>query len=154
MPGSTHPPQLLHHDSLAADLVQIELIPCGRLGRFRVRCLDRTEDFPLLRSRTTRQRRLRLASFAGVSLEEARRRGRPLKLGHAGRTSRNCPGGDHANVNRPSTIVWQPLSARSPRGQPTPVEQLTYAQIAERAEFVRPSRTILSWTSRQFNGRQ
>jgi hypothetical protein len=37
----------VHHDPLAADLVQIELNCCGRLGRLRVWCLYRTEDFAL-----------------------------------------------------------------------------------------------------------
>jgi hypothetical protein len=49
----------------------------------------------------------------------------------AGGTSRLRPGGDHADVNRRSTISWQPLSARH-HADTMPVEQLTYAQIAER----------------------
>ena len=76
------------------------------------------ESRPLLRMSTTRQRRLiRLASFAGPSLEVRRRDGMAPKIGMRVGRVRIRPGGDHADVNESSTISWQPLSARSPRGQ-------------------------------------
>ncbi len=71
-PGSR---QLLHHDPVALNLVQFELDRGDRFSLFPVGCLD-PRISPLARNRTTRQPRLmRLASFAGVSFLEVRRRG-------------------------------------------------------------------------------
>jgi hypothetical protein len=54
------------------------------LGRRYVERFDRTEDFPLLRSRTTRRRRfLRPASFAGLSFLLERRDGSGKYLSQA-----------------------------------------------------------------------
>ena len=66
--------KLLHHDPVALDFVQIKLDRCGCLGRRHIGGFDRTEDFALVRSRTTRQRRfIRPASVAGLSFLLERR---------------------------------------------------------------------------------
>ena len=39
--------QLLHHDAVALDLVQIELDRCGGFCRFHIRSLDRPQNFAL-----------------------------------------------------------------------------------------------------------
>ena len=80
-PPHSLPPsdKFLHHDPVALDIIQIKLDRCGCLGRRHIGRLDLTEDSPLLRSRTTRQRRFTLpASFAGLSSLLERRDGMPL----------------------------------------------------------------------------
>ena len=47
MPLRSSSAQLLHHDPVALDFVQIKLDRCGRLGRRHIGGFDRAEDFAL-----------------------------------------------------------------------------------------------------------
>jgi hypothetical protein len=48
--------QLLHHDPIALDFVQIKLGRCGSFGRWHIGCFDRTEDLALVANASSDRR--------------------------------------------------------------------------------------------------